>query len=205
MKVPRLLTLMLSLSLFGTTGVYASSMWGDFEGYVKTKVLINNAERPFKDGETPAFLIKGSTVLPVRALSDSLQALVKWDDASKTVSIYKPNVHMFVAKKVNDDYSISQPFGGVKKGDRLDFAVFAQVDSLTIPIHSFKISIISPSGEEVAVHEKVVGGQRESFWYPWPFNVSFDESGKYVVKFSIKDSKTSSYTVVSEKLIVSGE
>lgn len=55
MKVPRLLTLMLSLSLFGTTGVYASSMWGEFEGYVKAKVLINNAERPFKDGETPAF------------------------------------------------------------------------------------------------------------------------------------------------------
>lgn len=203
MKVPRLLTLMLSLSLFGTAGVYASSMWGDFEGYVKAKVMINNAERPFQNGETPAFLIKGSTVLPVRALSDSLQALVKWDDASKTVSIYKPNVHMFVAKKVDNNYSITQPFGGVEKGDRLDFAVFAQVDNLKIPIHSFKISIVSPGGEEVGIHEKVVGGQRESFWYPWPFNVSFNESGNYVVKFSIKESETSSYAIVSEKLIVS--
>ncbi|UUZ85753.1 copper amine oxidase N-terminal domain-containing protein [Paenibacillus sp. P26] len=203
MKVPRLLTLVLSLSLFGTAGAFASSMWGDYEGYAKARVMINNNEKTFADGETPAFLIKGSTVFPVRLLSESLQALVKWDNASKTIEIHKPNVHMFVAKKVNDDYSISKPFGGVKKGDRFDFAVFAQVDSLTTPISSFKISIVSPSGEVVASHEKAVNGQKESFWYPWPFNVSFNETGNYVVKFSIKPDDASDYTVVSEKVILS--
>ncbi|SCW38751.1 Copper amine oxidase N-terminal domain-containing protein [Paenibacillus tianmuensis] len=201
MKVPRLLPLVLSLSLFGTAGAFASSMWGDFEGFPKVKLMINNAEKPFKDGETPAFVAKGSAVFPVRMLSESLQALVKWDDAAKTVSIHKPNVHMFVAKKVNDDYSIKQPFGAVKKGDRLDFAVFAQVDSLTTTISSFKISIHAPNGEQVAVHEKAVNGQKESFWYPWPFNVTFAESGNYVVKFSIKPDERSDYTVVSEKVI----
>ncbi len=68
--------------------------------------------------------MKGSAVVPARILSDTLQSIVKWDNGSRTVSVYKPNVHMFVAKKVEDDYSIKQPFGGVKKGDRLDFAVF---------------------------------------------------------------------------------
>ncbi|TVY06729.1 stalk domain-containing protein [Paenibacillus cremeus] len=203
MKVQRLLTLALSLSLFGATGAVASSMWGDYEGFSKARVMINNEEKSFSDSDTPAFLIKGSAVLPVRVLSETLHALVKWDSSTNTVNIQKPNVHMFVAKKVDNDYSIKQPFGGVKKGDRLDFAVFAQVDSLKTPINSFKISIVSPSGEQVAVHEKVVGGQRESFWYPWPFNVTFSEAGNYVVKFSIKQDEGGDYTVVSEKVILS--
>ncbi|CAG7604738.1 hypothetical protein PAESOLCIP111_00731 [Paenibacillus solanacearum] len=201
MKVPRLLTLALSLSLFGAAGAYANSLWGEYEGFAKAKLMVNNEEKTFGEADTPAFLVKGSAVLPVRVLSESLQALVKWDDAKKTVSIQKPNVHMFVAKKVDNDYSIKQPFGVVKKGDRLDFAVFAQVDNLQTPIYSFQISIYSPEGEQVATHEKVVNGQRESFWYPWPFNVTFNESGKYVVKFSIKQDESSAYTVVSEKVI----
>lgn len=203
MKVPRIVTLVLSLSLFGTAGAFASSMWGDYEGFSKARVMINNTEKSFGDNETPAFLIKGSAVFPVRVLSESLQALVHWDNDSKTVDIQKPNVHMFVAKKVNDDYSISKPFGGVKKGDRFDFAVFAQVDSLMTPIYSFRISIESPGGETVATHEKVVGGQKESFWYPWPFNVSFSETGNYVVNFAIKTEEGGNYTVVSKKVILS--
>lgn len=203
-KVPRLLTMVLSLSLLGAATVAASSMWGDYEGFAKARVLINNEEASFGSDGAPAFLIKGNTVFPVRALSDSLHALVKWDNSAKTISIIKPNVHMFVAKKVNDDYSIKQPFGGVKKGDRLDFAVFAQVDSLETPFHSFKISIETPNGEQaVGAHEKVVGGQKENFWYPWPFSVTFSEAGNYKVKFAIKLEEGGNYVTVSEKVILS--
>jgi hypothetical protein len=204
MKVPRLLTLVLSLSMFGTAGVFASSMWGDYEGFGKVKTVINNVEKQFADGNTPSFLIKGNAVFPVRELSESLQSLVRWDSAKNTVSIYKPNVHMFVAEKVNDDYSVTSPFGKVPKGKKIDFAVFAQVDSLKTPFYSFKISIQTPSGEQaVAPHEKVVNGSKENFWYPWPFTVPFNESGEYVIKFSIKLDEGGDYTVVSEKVIVS--
>jgi hypothetical protein len=204
MKVPRLLTLVLSLSLYGTAGVFASSMWGDYEGFSKVKTVINNVEKQFADGEAPSFLIKGNAVFPVRELSESLQSLVRWDSAKNTVSIYKPNVHMFVAEKVNDDYSVKSPFGKVPKGKKIDFAVFAQVDSLKTPFYSFKISVQSPSGEEaVAPHEKIVNGTKENFWYPWPFSVPFNESGEYVIKFSIKLDEGGDYTVVSQKVIVS--
>jgi hypothetical protein len=204
MKVPRLLTLVLSLSLFGTAGVYAGSLWGDYEGFSKVKTVINNVENQFKDGEAPSFLIKGNAVFPIRVLSESLQSLVRWDNAKNTVSIYKPNVHMFVAEKVNDDYSVKSPFGKVPTGKKIDFAVFAQVDSLKTPFYSFKISIQAPSGEQaVAPHEKVVNGSKENFWYPWPFSVPFNESGEYVIKFSIKLDEGGDYTVVSEKVIVS--
>ncbi|MDF2960865.1 MAG: copper amine oxidase [Paenibacillus sp.] len=204
MKVPRLLTLVLSLSLFGATGAFASSMWGDYEGFGKIKMLVNGEEKQYTDNEAPAFIIKGNAVFPVRTLSESLQSLVRWDNASQTVSVYKPNVHMFVAEKVNDDYSVKSPFGRVPKGKKIDFAVFAQVDSLKTPLHSFKISIVTPSGEQaVAAHEKVVNGEKENFWYPWPFTVSFSEAGEYVIKFSVKLDEGGDYTVVSEKVIVS--
>ncbi|OXM85936.1 stalk domain-containing protein [Paenibacillus rigui] len=206
MKVPRLrvLTLVLSLSLFGTAGTLASSMWGDYEGFSKIKMVINDVEKQVADGDAPAFLIKGNTVFPVRVLSESLQSLVRWDNNSKTVSIYKPNVHMFVAEKVNDDYSIKSPFGRVPKGKKIDFAVFAQVDSLKTPFYSFKIAIETPSGEQaVAPHEKIVNGQKENFWYPWPFSVAFNEAGEYTITFSIKLDENGDYTVVSKKVIVS--
>lgn len=206
MKVPRLrvLTLVLSLSLFGTAGTLASSMWGDYEGFSKIKMVVNDVETQIADGDTPAFLIKGNTVFPVRMLSESLQSLVRWDNNTKTVSIYKPNVHMFVAEKVNDDYSIKSPFGRVPKGKKIDFAVFAQVDSMKTPFYSFKIAIETPSGEQaVAPHEKIVNGQKENFWYPWPFSVDFSEAGEYVITFSIKLDEGGDYTVVSKKVIVS--
>lgn len=203
-KVPRMLTLVLSLSLFGATGAMASSIWGDYEGFSKVKLVVNDVEKQFKDNETPAFLVKGNAVLPVRALSESLQSLVRWDDSTKTVSVFKPNVHMFVAEKVNDDYSVKSPFGRVPKGKKIDFAVFAQVDSLKTPFYSFKISIETPSGQQaVPAHEKIVNGQKENFWYPWPFSVSFNEAGDYKIKFSIKLDEDGDYTVVSEKVIVS--
>ncbi|MCR8633543.1 MULTISPECIES: copper amine oxidase N-terminal domain-containing protein [Paenibacillus] len=204
MKVPRLLTLVLSLSLFGATGAFASSMWGDYEGFGKVKLLINGVEKQYSDSETPAFLIKGNAIMPVRTLADSLQSLVKWDNGSKTVSVYKPNVHMFVAEKVKDDYSIQTPFGAVVKGTRMDFAVFAQVDSLNTPFHSFKISIESPSGKQSAFKEEIVDGEKENFWYPWPFTgFTFSEAGNYKVKFSIKVDDDGDYTTVSQKVITS--
>jgi len=203
-KVPRMLTLVLSLSLFGATGAMASSLLGEYEGFSKIKVTVNDVEKKFADNETPAFLVKGNAMFPVKVLSDSLQSLVRWDNASKTASVYKPNVHMFVAEKVNDDYSVKSPFGRVPKGKKIDFAVFAQVDSLKTPFHSFKISIETPSGKQAAEpHEKIVNGQKENFWYPWPFSVSFSEAGDYVIKFSIKLDEGSDYTVVSQKVIVS--
>lgn len=204
MKVPRMLTLVLSLSLLGNAGVFANSIWGDYEGFSKVKMVVNNVEKQFKDGEAPAFLIKGNAVFPVRELSESLQSLVRWDNAKNTVSIYKPNVHMFVAEKVNEDYSIKSPFGKVPKGKKIDFAVFAQVDSLKTPFYAFKISIESPSGAQAApAHEKVVNGSKENFWYPWSFSVPFNEAGEYVIKFSIKLDENSDYTEISQKVIVS--
>ena len=203
MKVKRLITLTLVPLLLGSATVFAGSLWGEYEGYSKIKLMVNGEERTFNKAEVPPFLVDGSAVVPVDGLENVWQALVKWDKPSMTLSVYKPDVHMFVARDVSTDYSIKQTFGKVKKGEKIGFVVFAQVDNLKTNIHSFKISIVSPSGQQVGEpHIGTLPERKESFWYPWPFNVTFDEAGKYIVKFSIKLDEASDYTVVSEKEIV---
>jgi hypothetical protein len=204
MRVRRLFTLMLVFFVLSTATVVASSIWGDFEGFNKVKVVVNGETQQFSDSEVPGFIIEGKTVLPLRALAGSLQALVKWDNSNKTVTISKPNVHMFVVKDVNKDYSMTAPFGIIKKGKKVDeFTVFAQVDNLNTSISSVRVSIETPSGSNaVEPYEKTMSGQMDAFWLPVKFtDVSFDELGTYTVKFAMKLDGGSDYTVVSEKQI----
>jgi hypothetical protein len=199
----RILILIFAFSMLFTATVAADSLWGNYEGFSKAKVRVNNADLKFSENDVPAFVVNGRTVLPVRQLTDALQALVKWDKTNQTADIYKPNVHMFFAEDVGaKDYSIKKPFGRVPQGKMLNFVVFAQVDSLKTPVQGFRISIEDPNGKP-ATDSLVVPFDKtdSSFWYPWPFTVNFTEKGDYKVKFAFLSNDE--YTVVSEKVITS--
>lgn len=202
----RLLTLMAGIFVLSTGVVAGASMWGDFDGYSKARVFVNGDEMQFSDSDVPPFIAHGSTVLPLRALTDTLQALVKWDNTNKTVYMYKPNVHMIFVREVSKDYlTMKGPFSKVSRGDTIDFIVFAQIDNLKTNVRSFKISVKSPSGVDVADPvEQTVTQTLDSYWLPWKFsNVSFNEYGKYIVQFSINTGDGTGYHVVSEKQIIS--
>lgn len=203
MKVKRLAALTATLVMLGAGIVYAGSPWGEYQGFTKVQVKINN--QTITTGDVPAFMIDGRVVLPLRELAASLQAVVKWDDETKTASLYKPNVHMFVAKDIAKDDSPKTPFGKVSKGNKLDFVVAAQVDSLVTPIQSFKIDLVSPEGAIIRTTNGVpLQDNKDSFWYSWPLeSVSFDASGKYKVQFKIKTDDAGDYTLASEKTIIS--
>jgi hypothetical protein len=205
MKVQRLFTLMLVFFILSTATVVASSMWGNFQGYSKAKILVNGEAQYFSNSEVPGFIVQGSTVMPLRSLADSLQAMVKWNGSNQTSSLYKPNVHMIVVKNISENYSMDQPFGVVKQGKTIDFVVFTQVDNLKASISSVRVSMVTPSGQSaVSPVEKSIDEQKETFWLPVAFqNVTFDESGVYTVKFAMKLEGDSEYTVVSEKQILS--
>lgn len=202
MRVKRLAVLTATLVVLGAGIAYASSPWGEFEDYAKVRVLLNNEE--VQTGEVPGFMIEGRAVLPLRELTSALNAVVKWDDESKTAYMYKPNVHMFVARDIAKDDSLKTPFGKVSKGNKLDFVVAAQVDELTTPIHSFKIDLLSPDGAVIRSVVSLQQESKESFWYSWPLeSVSFDTAGKYKVQFKIKLNEAQDYVIVSEKTIIS--
>lgn len=202
MKVRRIFTLMVAFFVLSTAAVVASSIWGEYKGYNIARLVVNNQTKEFGDSEVPPLIVDGKTVLPLRAMSDALQALLKWDDSSKTAYLFKPNVDMFFTSEVRKDSSIV-PFSVVARGDNVNFTVFTQVDNLKTSINSVRVSVISPSGSNViSPVEKAISDSKESFWLKVPlYGVSFDEAGSYVVKFAMQQSGSSEYTVVSEKQI----
>ena len=204
MMFKRLSLFTLALFLFGAASAFAGSLWGEFEGLSKIRLMVNGLDMTPAETDVPPVLVGGSAMLPARTVSDALKAVVTWDQAGETLSIFKPNVHMFVARDVGPDYSIKQTFGKVKQNDKVNLVVFAQVDNLKTNISRFRISIEAPNGTQaVEPHEDSLPDRKESFWYTQPFTVLFDQAGEYKVKFSIKLDDFSDYTVVSEKAIVS--
>jgi hypothetical protein len=213
MKAKRLIILTLVFSMvFGAT-VYADSLWGNYNGFPKAKVYVNDSEVTFKDGEVPAIVIDGSTVLPIRKVAEKLQAIVQWDKETMTANIYKPNVHMFVSEDVKVDKNkqvavIKSPFSVVETGKTVQFVVVVQVDGLKADATGFKISIIKPDGDEYDSKEVPAGSSSTSllpsiFGYTsLPFDLKFTQKGTYLVSFSFKD-REDNYTVISQKSIVS--
>ncbi|MDQ0900058.1 MULTISPECIES: stalk domain-containing protein [unclassified Paenibacillus] len=204
MKVQRILALMLMFFVLSTAAVVASSIWGDFKGNNIARLIVNEETVEFGDSDVPPLIVDGKTVLPLRAVSDALQALVKWDNSNKTAYLYKPNVHMFFTTEVRKDSAIV-PFGVVERGKEADFIVFAQVDNLKSSINSVQVSVVSPSGKSVITPVvKSISESKESFWLKVPlYGVSFNEAGTYVVKFAMKLDGSNDYSVVSEKQIQS--
>ncbi|GIP32857.1 copper amine oxidase N-terminal domain-containing protein [Paenibacillus sp. J2TS4] len=201
-KAKRIVILSALIFTLGSVTVFGESLWGSFEGFSKARVFINDSEVNIPEGDVPAFIVNGRTVLPLRLLAESLQATVSWDNTEQTAKIYKPNIHMFVSLDVDKEYTIKKPFGKVARGETRNFVVSTQVDTLKMNATGFKITVEDPKGELAAEAVEVpLEKASESFWYTWPFKVSFNQAGNYTVKFSLLVD--GSYTVVSKKTIVS--
>ncbi len=202
----------LALFILSSATGAAASLYNEFEGYSKVRIALNGIEKEFKSYEVPGFVIKGSTVLPLRATAEMLQSLVVWDNNTRVVTLYKPNVHMFVASEISKDYSLKTPFGVVKQGKTIDFVVFPQVDNLKTSISAMRLSIHSPSGKIIypvnkdsePLLEVPMTNHKENFWLPFKFeNVLFDEAGNYVIKLEMKPVDDSDFREVSLKNISS--
>lgn len=186
MKFKKILVLLLVLSLWGGTMLFANS------ASQHVRVIVNGSEL-----DETGLLMEGKTYLPLRQLAATLQALVEWNDGAKRVTVYKPNVHMFLFQ----DKTI---FGNVTRNSRPTFNVHAQVDNLKVDITAVKVTISDPAGRETLIHQEEVTSQREDFWLPTKeIRYPFESAGKYTVRFHMKPAGSGEWAVVSEKTIVS--
>jgi hypothetical protein len=184
MKFRKLLILLLVMSLWGGTMLFADS------ASQKVRIVVNGSEI-----DDSGLFTDGKTYLPVRQLADSLQALVVWDEETRKVSVFKPNVHMFLFQ----DTTI---FGNVMKGNRITFKVFAQIDNLMTDIAAVKVSIFDPSGVERVIQTQNVNTEKDNFWYRTDdFTYTFADSGKYAIRFFMKINPGDEWKLVSEKTI----
>lgn len=203
MKAKRLLLLITIFSTVFAASVYADSLWGSYEGYPIVKVKANDSDVTIEGGSAPAFVINGSTVLPIRPIADAMGAAVKWDSATKTANLYKPNVHIITATKVSKDgKSIDGTFSKVTKGDTISFAANVQVDNFKGGFTNFRISVNDPFGEPVDSIDVPMGDAADNFWFTASFKVKFAYAGNYVVKFCLPGDD-GNYTPIATKTIIS--
>lgn len=203
MKIRRVAILTLAFFMVAGGAAIAGSRWGTYEGYSKVQVNVNNES--LSSGKVPAFVINGSTMLPLRESAEALNAIIKWDSTNQTADIYKPNVNMIVAQdlgfKKNTVDSVSKPFLQATQGTSTPFRVFVQVDSLLTPVEGFKLSVIDPNGVSVDSREESTAVTQDYLWYTSYFDVNFSSYGNYTVRFEFMVD--GAYVTVGEKLIVS--
>lgn len=195
MKLGRVLLLTLALISLITLSVGADDGYQSYKAK-SVKLSVNGKET--KDNVLQ--LEDGKAFLPLPAMTDTLQALTKWDAKGQSLQVYKPNVHIF-------PFQVSRKelvrFGTVYKG-KYEFFIETQVDNLQTSISSLKINIVDPYGSTVYgyIYEDQLKDVGEEFWLTTePISLDFKYTGKYTIKVYMKLSQDSEYALVSEKVI----
>jgi len=80
--------------------VYAASVNGTFSGSPIVNVKINGETLK---SDVPGVVLSGRTLLPARAIAESLEAYVKWNQTTMTAEIVKPETYMVIASEVTKD------------------------------------------------------------------------------------------------------
>lgn len=202
MRIRRILLLSMAFIIFGAVTVLANDSFQWYKAK-SVKVVVND-----KTLKTSGLLMSGdselknTTMLPVRELAGTLQALVNWDSKAQTVTIYKPNVHISLVQGQGDGpYTV---FGQVAHKLKINFKIFAQIDSITTKLHAFKLTIVDPTGQTVYESEKLLKEKMENIWHATEnINLEFKELGDYTVKVFMKINEKDDYSLVSEKVLQS--
>ena len=107
----------------------------------KVRLLMNGRE--LDDG---SYIIDGKTYIPLR----ELEGLIYYDDSTKTVYYYKPNVHISLIQS-----SDGKVFGDINKSGKLKFNVFTQVVITSYSIHYTKLYEIKGPNYASSLYKKI--------------------------------------------------
>ncbi|WP_019636102.1 hypothetical protein [Paenibacillus fonticola] len=184
LKWRRIMVLVLAFSLTGGSMLFADS--------ATQKVKLNINGRDVEDG---GYVIDGKTYVPVR----ELEGLVEYDEATKKVSYYTPNVHIFLFKG-------NEIFSKIEKGLKLKFSVFSQIDNLKTDISAVKVTITAPDGTSKTIQTQTKDGKdgkefgSNFYFITDEYTYDFKNAGTYTIGFYMKPAKgNSDYVLVAEK------
>ncbi len=146
----RIVTGTLSVLLLCSTVVWAASVNGEFEGLPIVNVKINGET---VTSDVPAVKLSGRTVLPVRAIAESLNAIVKWDEKTATASLIKPDVSIIIAESATyeDDNSIDIDniwgfFTLYGTNRYVTFDLYVESGPLAAGYYEYRTIILDPDG-----------------------------------------------------------
>lgn len=197
MKLKRLLLIVLALSLFSAATVVANDGF-DWLKAKKIKLKVNG-ETLSASGLIANIDKDNKTMIPVDDIANALQAVVKWDEASQTLNIAKPNAHIYLLTPQGG--SSEGMFARVYYDETSVFSILVHLDSVQ-EAHSLRFDIIDPADNVVYSSE---GRTKEPdagmIWHRTPKNITmkFKRLGKYTVKVYLKPDEKSDYFLISEK------
>lgn len=202
MKWQKLLLPLCVLFVIGAGTVWADDVYEWYKAK-EVRITINGEELSSKGLLVEDENGDSTTMLPLRDIADALQAMVKWDEASQTVHLYKPNVHIFLST-MNKDGSFGT-FGRVYYKEKHNFIIFSQIDSLEADVSALKFEILDPNGNRVYEHEQTLDVKNENtIWVKSPnISLEFMHLGEYKVKLFMKPEGDDAYHLVSEKVFQS--
>lgn len=186
----RKVALILAMVLISACTVYAAAVNGNFAGLPIAKVKINGETL---SSDVPGVVLQGRTVLPARAIAESLGAVVSWDAATMTASIIKPSVHMVFVEDIieENDGSWTLKNAGLSiynLGKDQDALIYYNIGPMEKELYSLRILMKDPSGAVLKtsdVEEIVVEGNG-LMGYIYMDGLTFAKTGKYPFEFQIK-------------------
>jgi hypothetical protein len=199
---------LLLLSLLLISGVAAASSGLYLGKYPIAAVEVNGVN--LQETNTPAFIVNGTTVLPLETVAKQLGAFVTQDVENGKTRLVKPNINMIVAAAVEEtkkrNYEIESPFMVVTKGSKASFDIFADVDGAPeTDSLVFKIVIRNPSGaEEYVSYPQSYSTSRNGTAFLYTHHVEemqFKQVGDYKVQMIMKQGNSEEYQVVGENMI----
>ncbi|WP_435924991.1 copper amine oxidase [Paenibacillus sp. DYY-L-2] len=181
MKWRRVAILVVAFSLMGGSLLFADA------ASQKVKILLNGSE--LQDG---GYIIDGKTYVPVR----ELEGFAEYNDSTKTVNYYKPNVHITLLT------SKEKVFTELEKTGKLTFNVFAQIDNLKKDINAMKVTITDPSGDSKVIQNDEFDARQGNFSYRTKdYTYDFKSAGSYTISVYMRAASGSDYVLVSQKKI----
>ncbi|MBR0599624.1 stalk domain-containing protein [Sinanaerobacter chloroacetimidivorans] len=196
------LILVVLMVLLSSTVVFAASVNGTFAGLPIVNVKVNNETlKP----SVPGIVLQGSTMLPARAVAESLNAVVSWDQTTMTASIEKPDVTMcFVdsIEEMDDESWVISPFGILDVGQDQDVTVYYEVGPMKEKLYEYRIIVKAPNGDiikssETDSYEITAYGM---VGYLTIDDIDFTKAGNYKFEFQIKYDNA--FKSVESKLLV---
>ncbi|SCY18398.1 stalk domain-containing protein [Alkaliphilus peptidifermentans] len=198
--------LALTIMLFVTTAfVSAASVNGEFKGFPVVNVKVNGTT---VDSSVPAVNFFGSTLLPVRSIAETFNAIVDWDGDTWTVNLIKPDVDMMFFEDIwldeYEDLNFTHAFKYSSTGYNSLFT-HTQVDGLPIGTYDLRVVILDPNNQIIFTTQEytyTIEDEDLNAFYLTNYyeDIYFKEIGKYKFQFQIKINDK--YESVSEKVLI---
>ncbi|MDF2546170.1 MAG: hypothetical protein K0R93_1068 [Anaerosolibacter sp.] len=187
----RLIVSVVTCMILLTVVVGAASINGDFNGFPIVNVQVNGKS---VSSEVPGVNLHGKTVLPIKAVAETFNAIVEWNAETWTVNLVRPEVDLIFASNIEEDedgvLNIQNPYKYQSVGSNNSFYTYVSMSDMKPGNYEFRVAIADEDGNIIyttspSTYEAVE--KDDSFYITNYFeNVRFDKVGDYKFHFQIR-------------------